>query len=88
MHISPNTLSKKLKLEFGKPPSQLIQERVILEAKKLIHLTRKSIKEIASELNFEDEFYFSKYFKKTQRRFANAVSRGSGNFGGSGFINE
>ena len=64
LHISPNTLSKKIKTEFSKTPSQIIQERVILEAKKQIHLTRKSIKEIASELNFEDEFYFSKYFKK------------------------
>lgn len=64
MHISPNALSKKIKKEFHKTPSQIIQERVILEAKKQIHLTRKSIKEIAAELNFEDEFYFSKYFKK------------------------
>lgn len=43
---------------------QLIQERVTLEAKKLLHLTYKSVKEIANELNFEDEFYFSRYFKK------------------------
>lgn len=64
LNISPNTLSKKIKSEYGKTPSQIIQERVILEAKKLIHLTKKSIKEIAAELNFEDEHYFSKYFKK------------------------
>lgn len=64
MHISANALSKKIKKEFNKTPSQIIQERVILEAKKQIHLTRKSIKEVAAELNFEDEFYFSKYFKK------------------------
>jgi YesN/AraC family two-component response regulator len=37
---------------------------VILEAKKLIHLTHKSMKEIAAELNFDDENYFSRYFKK------------------------
>ena len=37
---------------------------MILEAKKLLHLTYKSIKEIAQELDFEDEFYFSRYFKK------------------------
>lgn len=42
----------------------MIQERIALEAKKLIHLTHKPIKEIAQELNFEDEFYFSRYFKK------------------------
>lgn len=64
MHISPNTLSKKIKKEFHKTPSQIIQARVVLEAKKKIHLTRKSIKEIAAEMNFEDEYYFSKYFKK------------------------
>lgn len=64
LHISPNALSKKIKAEFKKTPSQIIQERVILEAKKQIHLTRKPMKEIAAALNFEDEFYFSKYFKK------------------------
>ncbi|UFK97628.1 helix-turn-helix domain-containing protein [Kaistella faecalis] len=64
LHLTPNSLSKKIKAEFNKTPSQIIQERVILEAKKQIHLTRKSMKEIAAELNFEDEFYFSKYFKK------------------------
>lgn len=64
LNISPNTLSKKIKSRFNKTPSQIIQERVILEAKKQIHLTRKSIKEIAVELNFNDEFHFSKYFKK------------------------
>ena len=37
---------------------------MLLEAKKKLHLTYKSIKEIANELGFEDEFYFSRYFKK------------------------
>lgn len=63
-YLSTDAFSKKIKKQFSKTPSQLIQERVILEAKKLLHLTYKSIKEIAQELNFEDEFYFSRYFKK------------------------
>ena len=62
--LSPNAFSKKIKQQFTKTPSQLIQERVILESKKLLHLTYKSVKEIAQELHFEDEFYFSRYFKK------------------------
>lgn len=62
--LSTGAFGKKIKKYFGKNPSQLIQDRVILEAKKLLHLTHKSIKEIAAELNFEDEFYFSRYFKK------------------------
>lgn len=64
LHLSISSFSKKIKQQFGKTPSQLIQERTILEAKKLLHLTKKSIKEIAFELHFEDEFYFSRYFKK------------------------
>ncbi|WP_415327744.1 helix-turn-helix domain-containing protein [Chryseobacterium sp. MMS23-Vi53] len=64
LNVTSNTLSKKIKSKFNKTPSQIIQERVILEAKKQIHLTRKSFKEVAVELNFNDEFHFSKYFKK------------------------
>ena len=63
--LSTSAFGKKIKKKFGKTPSQLIQDRVILEAKKMLHLTYKSIKEIATELNFEDEFYFSRYFKKS-----------------------
>ncbi len=63
-HLTVDAFSKKVKRQFGKTPSKLIQERLVLEAKKLLHLTHKSVKEIATELNFEDEFYFSRYFKK------------------------
>ncbi|MDO6491706.1 MULTISPECIES: helix-turn-helix domain-containing protein [unclassified Cellulophaga] len=62
--MSPSSFSKKVKYRFKKTPTQLIQERVILEAKKLLHLTHKTVKEVALELNFDDEFYFSRYFKK------------------------
>lgn len=63
--ISDSTLSKSVKKEFGKTPSQLINEKVILEAKKLLHLTYRSVKEIAADVGFKDEFYFSRYFKKS-----------------------
>lgn len=62
--LATNSFSKKIKKHFGKSPSKLIQERVVLEAKKLLHLTHKPVKEVAGDLNFEDEFYFSRYFKK------------------------
>jgi AraC family transcriptional activator of pobA len=62
--ISANTLTKKSIKYFGKTPSQLIQDRLILEAKKKLHLTTLSIKEIAYELQFSDEYYFSRFFKK------------------------
>ena len=64
LHLSPNALAKRCNRYFGKSTSRLIQERVVLEAKKKLHLSRLSIKEIAYSLNFEDEYYFSRFFKK------------------------
>jgi AraC family transcriptional regulator, transcriptional activator of pobA len=64
LSMSVNNLSKKSRRFFGKSPSLMIQERIVLEAKKKLHLTRQSIKEIAFSLNFSDEFYFSRFFKK------------------------
>lgn len=62
--MSPDNLTRRCNKYFRKSPSQLIQERLILEAKKQLHLTRQSIKEIAYNLKFQDEFYFSRVFKK------------------------
>lgn len=62
--VSVEVLSRKSRQAFGKTPTQLIQDRVIIAAKRLLHLSDKSIKEIAVLLNFQDEFYFSRYFKK------------------------
>ncbi len=62
--LALTTFSRKIKNHFGKTPSKLIRERLTLEAKRQLHLTYKSIKEIAGDLGFEDEFYFSRYFKK------------------------
>lgn len=63
--LPTDTFSKKIKQLLGKSPTKLIQERVILEAKKQLHLTYKSVKEIAFDMNFKDEFYFSRFFKKS-----------------------
>jgi AraC family transcriptional activator of pobA len=64
MAMSPDNLTRHCTKYFRKSPSQLIQERLILDAKKQLHLTRQSIKEIAYNLKFQDEFYFSRVFKK------------------------
>lgn len=61
--VSENVLSKKVKKLFGKSPLRLIQERRVLEAKKLLHLTHYSIKEISHQMGFQDEYYFSRFFK-------------------------
>lgn len=64
LRLSTSSLHKRSRKYFKKSPSELIHERLILEAKKSLHLTRASIKEIAYRLKFNDEFYFSRFFKK------------------------
>ena len=64
LHKSPKTLSNLFATYNQKSPSQVIQERVLVEAKRLLSYTPRSIKEIAYELGFEDAAYFSNFFKK------------------------
>jgi AraC family transcriptional activator of pobA len=60
---SPKTLSNVFALYHYKSPLLIIQERVLLEAKRLLFYTEKSSKQIAFELGFEDAHNFSKFFK-------------------------
>jgi len=64
LNISPNALAKITRTHFNKTLTALISERIIIEAKRELYLTNKPIKEIAYELGYEDEFYFSRFFKK------------------------
>lgn len=63
LFMSAKTLSKIVKDTYGKPLSTLISDRIIIEAKRELYLTGKTIKEIAFELGYEDEYYFSRFFK-------------------------
>jgi AraC family transcriptional activator of pobA len=67
LSISTNYLNKRCRRYFRKSPSQLIQDRLIQEAKKYLYLTDKSVKEIANILRFKDESYFSRYFKNAAK---------------------
>ncbi len=63
LYISPKALAKITKSYFNKTLSHLINERIVIEAKRELYLTGKSVKEIAYELGYEDEYYFSRFFK-------------------------
>lgn len=67
LNKSPKTLSNLFGIYNHKTPSQVIQERIVIEAKRLLSYTDKSVKEIAYELGFEDIAYFSNSFKKHTR---------------------
>lgn len=64
LNISIKHLNKMIVRSVGKSTRDLIQERVILEAKRLLTHGETSIQEIALELGFEDASYFSRLFKK------------------------
>ncbi|MCT4666135.1 MAG: helix-turn-helix domain-containing protein [Flavobacteriales bacterium] len=64
LHLTPNSLAKITKKYFNKTLSTLIAERIIIEAKRELYLSSKSVEEIAFELGYEDPFYFSRFFKK------------------------
>lgn len=51
----------------GKTAKQIIQDRLILEAKRYLHYTNASVKEIAWELGYKDPSYFSKVFRNSER---------------------
>ncbi|MBL7913672.1 MAG: helix-turn-helix domain-containing protein [Bacteroidia bacterium] len=64
LHVSPENLNALSKQVAGKTASALIDERVILEAKRLLLFSENSVKEVAYFLEFNDPSYFNKYFKK------------------------
>ena len=61
---SPKTLSNLFSIYNQKSPQQIILDRLVLEAKRLIHFTDKQNQEIAFELGFNDPAHFSRFFKK------------------------
>lgn len=63
LHITPKALAKITKNHFNKTLSNMIAERIIIEAKRELYLTNKSVKKIAYELGYDDEHYFSRFFK-------------------------
>lgn len=63
LNISPKALAKITKNHFNKTLTNMIAERIVIEAKRELYLTSKPVKSIAYELGFNDEFYFSRFFK-------------------------
>lgn len=62
LHVAPKTLTHKFKNLNLESPNQLIINRILLEAKRLLFYTDKTIKEIAYDLGYEDPAYFNRLF--------------------------
>jgi AraC family transcriptional activator of pobA len=64
LHMTPKTLGRVVREQLGKTLTDLIQARILTHAKwQLLH-TLRPVKEIAREIGFTDELYFSRLFKK------------------------
>ncbi|GAB3340495.1 helix-turn-helix transcriptional regulator [Larkinella ripae] len=68
MHLTPNYLNHICKKVLGKTASQLLHERLVIEAQRLLTHTAQSVKEIGFQLGFEDPSYFVRFFKKHTRQ--------------------
>lgn len=62
--ITEKRLNQATAKILGKSPKELIDDRVLLEAKRILAHTTESVKEIAYNLGFEEPTNFIKYFKK------------------------
>ncbi|WP_035092737.1 helix-turn-helix domain-containing protein [Aquimarina macrocephali] len=66
LYKSPKTLSNIFSKMGSKTPLQYIQDRKMLEARRLLHYTNMQIKEIAYEIGYEDVQAFSRFFKNQE----------------------
>lgn len=62
--ITEKRLNQATTKVLGKTSKEIINDRVLLEAKRILAHTTESVKEIAFHLGFEEPTNFIKYFKK------------------------
>ncbi|MEI6696410.1 MAG: helix-turn-helix transcriptional regulator [Bacteroidota bacterium] len=63
LNVTPNYLNEVIKSAIQLSAKDFIQNRLIIEAKRMAVFTEKSSKEIGYDLGFEDPSHFSKFFK-------------------------
>jgi AraC-like DNA-binding protein len=64
LNVSTGHLNDLISEAFGKTTGEVIQERIVLESKRLLFHTDLTVNEISYKLGFEDPAYFTRMFKK------------------------
>lgn len=64
LNVSRKTLTNCTKKIAHQTPLEIINERLSLEAKRLLAYSDKNVSEVGFELGFEDPSYFVKFFKR------------------------
>lgn len=81
---TPHLLDKAARTVFGQTVKDMVLERRLLEAKRLLRFTIRPVEDIGREIGFEDPAYFSRFFRKraglspTDWRARNAEASGAG----------
>lgn len=66
LNVSENHLTHLVKERTSKTSKELIREKQIIEIKRLLKYSDLTITQIADYLNFKDQSYFTKFFKKSE----------------------
>jgi len=64
LHLTPRKLGEICKEILGETTAPIIEKRVLIEAKRLLLHSERTVQEIAFELGFEEHSYFTKVFRK------------------------
>ena len=75
LHITPIYLNEVMKEITGFSASYWIHHEILLEAKRLLAFSEKDVRQIAWDLGYEDDAYFSRFFKKHTGSTASAFRK-------------
>jgi AraC family transcriptional regulator, transcriptional activator of pobA len=64
LQVSQKKLNETAKSITGKTACYLVEEKIVTEAKKILIQNKLQVKQIAWQLGYEDQYYFSRMFKK------------------------
>jgi AraC family transcriptional activator of pobA len=64
LQVTPDHLSRSCRAATGLSALELLHERMLLEARRLLAYTQAPVAEVARELGFEDPAYFSRFFAR------------------------
>lgn len=67
MNMTPKALTMQVRRSLKKSPRAVIQERFILEAKRMLSYSDMSVAEVGYELGFDDANYFTRFFTKAAK---------------------
>ena len=80
LSVTPARLRAACLEVTGKPPARVLEDRLLLEAKRTLTYTNMTVAETAYYLGFADPAYFSRFFSKNAGESAATFRKRTGNF--------